>query len=106
MAIIALVMTKTHRAVTNMRRQPMMMIAAWAGRASGVGIGARIVPPKWKGGRYVPLVALIAAADLFDRAKELLVGATLARYCAAQGSTSLLVGEQHENPGNQSNQNT
>ena len=45
MAIIALVMTKAHRADKNTKRQPMMKIAAWAGRRfSGVG---RIVPSKW-----------------------------------------------------------
>ena len=45
MAIIALVMTKAHRADKNTKRQPMMKIAAWAGRrCSGVG---RIVPSKW-----------------------------------------------------------
>ena len=32
MAIIAFVMTKSHRAVENTNMQPKMMIAAWAGR--------------------------------------------------------------------------
>ena len=67
MAIIALVMTKAHRADKNTKRQPMMKIAAWAGRrCSGVG---RIVPSKWT---LRPLVALTPFPDLFDPAKDLL----------------------------------
>jgi hypothetical protein len=49
----------------------MMMIAAWAGRPSGVDIGARIVPsignPELR-----PIVALTLSWVLFVHAKELL----------------------------------
>jgi hypothetical protein len=68
----------------------MMMIAAWAGRASGVGIGARIVPSKWKTGRYVPIVALTAVADLFVHAKKLFVGAI---RCLFRNRWRLKIGE-------------
>ena len=68
MAIIALVMTKAHRADKNTKRQPMMKIAAGAGRrCSGVG---RIVPSKWT---LRLLVALTASLDLFICAKDLFV---------------------------------
>ena len=70
MAIIALVMTKAHRADKNTKRQPTMKIAAWAGRrCSGVG---RIVPSKWT---HALLVALTASQDLFDHANDLFVEA-------------------------------
>jgi len=44
MAIIVLVRMKSNSAAKNTKRQPMMMIAAWAGRPSGVDSGARIAP--------------------------------------------------------------
>ena len=70
MAIIALVMTKAHRADKNTKRQPMMKIAAGAGRrCSGVG---RIVPSKWT---LRPLSRFDPSRDLFDHAKDLFVGA-------------------------------
>src|SRR5262249_50730491 len=103
MAIIAFVMTKSHKAATNTRRQPMMMIAAWAGRASGVGIGARIVSSKWKTGRYVPIVALTAVADLLVHAKELFVDA-IRCLIVVDGEPlecpSVLISEQNKQYGN------
>ena len=66
MAIIALVMTKAHRADKNTKRQPMMKIAAWAGRrCSDV---ERIVPST---GRYALFVAPRASPDLFVSANDL-----------------------------------
>ena len=68
MAIIALVMTKAHRADKNTKRQPMMKIAAWAGRDGQV-LGA-LFPPN---GRYAFFVVLTATLDLFICANDLSV---------------------------------